>query len=363
MKKLGVWLLVSCIAFACREKKESITPQNSALTVAVYATVKIVPEDYYLVYPSTGGILEEWFVDVGDSVLNNQLLAQIQNDNSELHFESVEINNQLALEKYKGKANLLQTIKNQIDVAQKQLTLDSTNFIRLKNLQEKNIGSSTEYEAAELKFELSANNLNSLKQQLSQTAIELESAYLQSQKQLKIALSQLGDYGVKSIMNGKVFDIKASKGELVNIQQPIAAIGSLNKFKIDMWIDEIDISKIRLGQDVFITLDAFPNEQILAKISKIYPEKNKGNQSFKVEGEFVEQPKNLLSGLSGEANIVIKTIKNTWVIPQKFLATDSTVLTPAGSVLVELGEKSFSHVEILSGLDSSSVIIDPSQDE
>lgn len=354
-------LLIGLIS--CKDSKTTIKPTTSDLTISVYASVKVVPEDYYIVYPSTAGILEEWFVDVGDTVFKNQLIAQIQNDNSELQVESAQLNNSLALEKYKGKANLLQNIKTQIAATKKQLVNDSVNFSRQENLKKQNIGTTAEFDAAQLKYELSKTNLSNLQQQYSQSKIELENAYMQSQKQLKIALSQLGDYGVKSIMNGKVFDINAVKGELVSAQKPIASIGSVDDFTLEMWIDEMDIAKIRIGQAIVIGLDAFPNEQFEGVVSKIYPEKNNANQSFKIEGKFTSAPKGLLSGLSGEANIIIEVIKNTLVIPQRFLSSDSTVITKQGVLAVKTGAKNFSDVEIISGIDSTTVIIDPTQND
>lgn len=353
-------LTIGVFLAGCGEKLITTQPQLTTLTLSVYASAEVQPKNYYLVYPSTPGILQEWFVEVGDTVQKGQLIAQVKNDNSQLQLESAQLTTELATEQYKGQANMLKTIKTEILATQKQLKSDSSNYARQSNLWAKKIGSQTDFEAAGLRYDLSKNRLINLRQRLSQTQMELKNAYLQSQKSLKVAMTQLGDYGIKSIIAGKVFDIKSKSGELVSLQQPIAAIGSANDFLVELWVDEVDISKVRIGQTIFIALDAYPAQSFEGEIVKMYPEKNDKNQSFKVEAIFKKKPARIFAGLSGEANIVLGKKRNTLIIPQQYLLNDSTVLTKGGEVKITTGEQNMSHIEVLSGIDSSTVIIAPS---
>lgn len=355
------WTITICAIFCinCGDKQQTTHPKIKTLTLSVYASAEVKPKDYYLVYPSTPGIIEEWFVEVGDTIKKGQLIAQIKNDNSLLQVESAELSNQLATEKYKGTANMLKSIQTEIEATERQLVLDSANYARQASLWSKKIGSQTDFEASQLRYDLTKNRLVNLQQRLNQSKIELRNAYLQSQKNLKVATTQLGDFGVKSIIDGRVFDIKNKKGELVGNQQPIAAIGKNEEYIIEMWVDEQDIAKIRLNQDFYVTLDAYPQQAFKGIVSKMYPEKNNKNQSFKIEGIFKEQPDKLFSGLSGEANIVLNSKPNTLVIPQSYLINDSTVLTPNGTVSIQVGDQSMSEIEVVEGLDTNTVIILP----
>ncbi len=359
MRYFGVLFAVCLGLVSCQEVPETTSPARTTLTVSIYASAKIIPEDYYLVYPTTAGVIENWFVEVGDTVLQGQLIAQIKNDNSELQVESAELNSELAAELYKGKSNMLKSIQTEILATKRQLIKDSLNHARQANLIAKKVGSLSDFETIELQYDLTKNRLINLEQRLAQSKMELKNSYLQAQKNLKVALTQLGDFGVRSIMDGKIFDVRSKKGELVSLQQPIAAIGKGNSFIIEMWVDEQDISNVRLGQKLFVSLDAYPANAFEGFVTKMYPQKNEQNQSFKIEGKFLNNDKQLFAGLSGEASIVLSERENILIIPQSYLVNDTTVLTETGAQIINTGERNMSHVEIVSGITEETVIITP----
>jgi multidrug efflux pump subunit AcrA (membrane-fusion protein) len=121
-------------------------------------------------------------------------------------------------------------------------------------------------------------------------------------------------------------------------------------------IDEVDISKIFKGQMVIVSLDAYPKRTFDAKVIKIYPEKDERSLTFAVEADFVTKPDRLLKGLSGEANIIINVKKNVLTLPSQYITSDSKVNTKSGLIPVEIGLKSLEFAEILSGIDSSTII-------
>lgn len=354
-------LLIFGLMLSCSEKKQVTKPILSDLTLSVYASAEVYPKDYYLVYPNVSGVIDSWFVEVGDSVKKGQLLAQIRNDNSQVNVESAELNSELARSKYEGKASLLKSIETEIIATKQQVSLDSSQYVRHLRLRSKGVGTQVEFEAVQLRYELSKSKLSSLVQRLNQTRIELKNAYLLSQKNLKVAVTQLGDFGVQSFMDGRVFDVKNKKGELVSVQQPIASVGSSTEYVIELWVDEVDISSIRIGQKVFLRLDAYKDTVFQGIIVRMYPDKNLKNQSFKLEAKFDEKPTRLFSGLSGEANIVLSIIPNALVIPQSYLLNDSSVLTENGPVTIETGRKNMHYVSIKSGIDTNTVILLPEE--
>lgn len=352
-------ILAALLFFGCSEKRQTTRPVVSDLTISVYASAEIVPKNSYKVFASVPGIMEEWFVEVGDTVYKGQLIAQIQNDHSSIQVESANLNYKFAFEKYKGNASLIQNIQNDIALNSQKVSQDSINYRRQSNLWSKKIGSQLDYENAKMKFDLARNQRTALFQKLYQTEQELKTAYLHSQKNLESAMNQLGDYGVRSLISGKVFAINKKRGELVSLQQEIAVIGDKSEYLISMWVDEQDISLIREGQVVFLSLEAFPEESFEGTVTHIAPQKNASNQSFKIEAVFMKQPTVLFSGLSGEANIVLREKQKVLLLPQSFMSTDSTVITNGGEVKVKTGERNLSLIEIISGIDSSTTVIFP----
>lgn len=355
-----IFILLSLLVItACTEKQEEIRPQISDLTESIYASVSIQPEDDYLVYTSTSGILEKVFIDEGDEIKKGQILAKVTTTNPVINRDNARLSVELAREKYYGTSNTLSSINNEIEQLEEQVRLDSLNYFRQKNLWNQSIGSRSELENKQLKFELTKKKIAGLKKKFKQTEVELENNYKKSQNALKKAQSDFNDYLIKAKMDGMVYSLLKNEGELISPQEPLAKIGKSDRFLIDMRIDEVDISKVIIGQQILITLDAYQGEVFEGKITKIFPQKDERTQTFKVEGQFDQAPKVLYAGLSGEANIIYAQKENVISIPMEYLIDNQKVKTVDGETIVKPGIKTMDRVEILSGIDTSTHILKP----
>ena len=170
------------------------------------------------------------------------------------------------------------------------------------------------------------------------------------------------DFLVTSDVKGKVYSVLKKKGEMVNVQTPIAIIGSSNSFKIILQVDEYDIIKIKKGLKVIIALDSYKGESFEAVIHKIDPIMNERSKTFTIEAVFTKQPKVLYPNLSLEANIVIRKKEKTITIPRKYLLEDGYVLLKNNQKrYVKTGLKDYQKVEILSGLTQKDKIFIPAE--
>ncbi len=124
-------------------------------------------------------------------------------------------------------------------------------------------------------------------------------------------------------------------------------------------IDEVDVVRIKRGQKIYVSLEAYPNSTFEAHVTKVNPKMDTRTQTFEVEGEFDVAPESLYMGLTGEGNIVIDERENVLTIPREFLIGNNKVETEEGQVKVKVGAKSLSHVEILEGLKEGQVIFKP----
>lgn len=345
--------------YSCGEKPIQTKPSIGLMTESVYASITIQPEDSYQLFSATSGILDKVYIKEGDFVKSNQILAQISATNPKINIESALLKVNLTHENYQGQATTLSSIAEEIKAVEKTIKIDSLNYFRQKKLWEQNIGSKFELENKKLKYELDLNNLKALKNKYQQTNLELENNYKQSQTALKKAQSNLKDYFIKAKMDGRIYSLFKNEGESINQQQPFAQVGKSDSFIIEMQIDEVDISRIELDQRVIITLDAYEGQAFEALITKIFPLKDTRTQTFKVEGKFHQTPPKLYAGLSGEANIILTKKMNTITIPLAYLMNGKKVKTAEGEVEVELGMKNLELVEVISGIDTSTVIYKP----
>ena len=344
---------------SCGGNNEKINPSVRTITESVYSSVTIQPDSLYQAYAVVSGILEQNYVEEGDSVSIGTPIAQIINNAPQLNVENAKLNLELAVDNYSGNNALIRTLEDEIRAARLQAQNDSVNYFRQKNLWDQNIGSQVEYDTRKLAYELSSNNLSLLLSNYNRTKNELRTKVIQAENNYKTALITTGDFTVESKINGTVYALYKNRGELISTLEPLAAIGSTNKFIIEMLIDEVDIVKVSLGQTALVTLDAYGKQVFEAEVSKIYPRKDERTQTFKVEALFRDVPSVLYPGLAGEGNIVVGVKENALTIPRNYLTNDRKVRTDEGLVEVEIGLQNLEMVEILSGLDKNSVVLNP----
>lgn len=342
--------------YACGEKAEGTKAIIKDITESVYSSVSIAPDSSYEVYPVISGIIEQVFVEEGDSVIIGSPLFQIKNTTPELNVASAKNNLELAKVNAGANSPTLNSIRDEIRTTQLKLSQDSINYERQASLWAKQIGTRAEYEQRKLVYESSKNQLESLKRRLQLSKIELQTQLRNAQNSYLQATSNTSDFLIESEINGLVYEVNKKKGELVVPQQKLAYIGKAKAFKLEMMIDETDITKLRPGQKIIVVLDAYKGETFEAELSKIFPNKDERTQTFKVEGFFTSTPPILYPGLSGEVNIIVNKKTNVLTLPNSFINENNEVKTKDGALKIETGLKSMEFTEVISGIDTSTVL-------
>jgi len=360
MKLNSIILLVVLLSgSSCRKERDTIKPTLQPITESVYSSVTIQPDSFYAVYASVSGLVDHCLVTEGDLIKREEGLMQIISTTADLAAENQRLEWQQVKANYDGQATVLREISSEVSAAQLAFQHDSINFARQKRLFTQKIGSASEYERRKLAYETSLLRLNSLQNNYERTRDELETRLTQARNQYENSLIKHQDHTVKSMIDGKVYALLKKPGELVSPQEPIAYVGSADRFVIEMQVDEIDITHIRYGQNVLIVLDAYEGQWFEAKISKIFPRMEPRLQTFQVEALFTSQPPVLYAGLTGEANIIIKTKEEAITIPLEYLQEDHQVQTTEGWEPVTTGLQNLEFVEITTGLDTNCTLIKP----
>jgi len=357
--KLYYSIILTLIILSCSEKQDKILPTETTLTESVYSSVTIQPDSLYQVYAIVAGIVDNNLVEEGTLVSKDQTLIQIINNTPKLNSQNARFALDLAEENYNGSAAILGSIEEEIAAAKLKYKNDSINYFRQKNLWEKSIGSRAEFDAKKLSYDLASNNLKLLRSNYNRTKNELLTAVKQAQNNYQTSLIATKDFTVKSKINGKVYALYKEPGEIVTTMEPLASIGSATNFIIEMLVDEVDIVQINEAQDVLVNLDAYQDEVFKGKVSKIYPQKDERNQTFKVEAVFENPPKILYPGLSGEANIVVATKNKVLTIPKAYIIDGDKVKTDDGLVTITTGLQNMENIEVLSGITKNTYIYKP----
>lgn len=363
IKRSFILLIGLTIIFqSCGEERKGITPVKQSITHSIYASVTVEPDNLYTAYSQQTGIISEVFISEGDTVFAGQKIGSIINNGMEVNQEMAKLQYQLAEHKLYGSGNTLKSIESEIDILKSQVNFDSSNYFKNKKLLESDVVSQTTVDNLKLKYDLSRKQLSSAQQKYVQVKDELESSLKLSQANLKVANINLNDSYIYSFIDGRVYNVQKETGEFISPQMPFAQIGSSDQFVLKMLVDEEDITQVMIGQQVVVSLESFPDETFQCEVTKIYPQKDPVNQTFTVEGIFLEKPSTLLYGMSGESNIVIEEIAEALVIPREYLNDNNEVNTGNELEKVTVGLKDMEHVQIIDGLDENTKIYPHNED-
>jgi len=361
MKHFFGYCLIGLIGLqACQSEKEQHQPQKRTVIEAVYASAILSPlEEYDLVALAEGQLVTR-YINEGDTVQSGQKLFEIRNVVQEARLQAVSDAVTLARANAAKQSPYLKEQAALVENARARYQNDSIQWYRYANLAKAEIGTKADFDRIQLAFQTSKNDwLNALsrynraKDQTQQDKLQAEVAYA-------AAVEEMRNYRVNADRKGMVFEIFKEEGELVRRGELLAVLGASGSTLLKLKVDEADIQKIKVGQDVIVRLDILPDSLFEARVTRIYPRLNRKEQAFAVDAVFNTEPGLQLSGLNAEANIIIKRREAVLAIPKILLQNDSVLVLVDGEIVgrkVKTGVSDNEWIEIVSGINENDVLI------
>ncbi len=227
----------------------------------------------------TSGNLIKTYVREGQFVHKNDTLFSIDNSELLILYNQAVANYNAALAKY-------QTISKGVreeDIAQlreilRQAQINYENalkdFQRIKNLFEENSVSQKVYDDAKLKLEITDAQLKSAKENLLKaergplkSEIDAVKASVDAAKaQVDLLKKRIDDSVILSPSDGYISIINFDEGEVIPTGAVITKIINPDEIHAKIYLNSIEIGKLRLGQKVEIKPDALPDKTFEGKI-------------------------------------------------------------------------------------------------
>ena len=190
-----------------------------------------------------------------------------------------------------------------------------------------------------------------------------------AQISLENQYENLEDYTVKSPINGTVIEKLVKAGDTIDAGAKLCTIYDLSYLKMTMNVDELDINKISVGQDVTITADAVEGKTFAGKVTKINMA-GTTTTTYPVEVQIDNPDEDLLPGMNVSTEIVVSQADDVIAIPVGAVTRGNMVLVKTGAnssedpsipegyeyVEVETGISNDSYVEIKSGINEGDEI-------
>lgn len=147
-------------------------------------------------------------------------------------------------------------------------------------------------------------------------------------------------------------------------REPVLTIADISKVKIETYLSEKDIAKIRKGQKVRISVDAFPEKNFQGEVSEIASQINPLTRKLKIDIEVINEEHLLKPGMFARVEIITREYENILTVPLKAVLERekqkiifSVKENKAKMVPVETGVNDEENIEIKKGLSLGEKVI------
>lgn len=386
---------------------QTATAQRGTIISTVSESGNVSADSQVDVTSPSSGIIEAVYVKNGDTVSEGQNLFKVKAVASAQEKASAYASYESALVSYNNAVQAKQSEQATLE-KDRQAVLDAQNAVNYKNSNSTNPSTKTSYTDLEkesidsaLTNAQEAFTADQTKYNQEDTAIAAANANLQSET---LSYQATQDSVVTAPMDGTVANLSVSEGNSVTASSngssnnnsssnsnnsssnnssssnssssssgsstsdgsTVLVLGNFSQLSVVAQVNEVDIPKVKVGQNATVTLDAFPNETFVAKVESVdsVGTTSSGVVTYNVYLNLVAPPTDIKPGMT--ASIAIQTARHDNVISVPTAAVQTANGTSYVRVLkngkvstveVTTGISDDSNTEIDSGINEGDVVV------
>lgn len=258
-------------------------------------TGSLLPKAQFVVTSNVAGRLNELLVDVGDRVTRGQVIARVDAEVYQQQVDRAQSDLDVA------NANLADA-KSSLVLAQKQ-------FERAQELTKTNIISQSNLETAEAAYDAALSKVKVAQATLASRESALKTAELNlSYTEIKATWAA----GEQPRIIGERF---VEEGAELRANDQIVSVLDLSSITCVVQVIERDYFRVRAGQRVTITTDAFPGKEFPGQVTRIAPMLQETSRQARIEIN-VPNPEELLKpGMFARVRLQFGQIEQATVVP------------------------------------------------
>ncbi len=300
-----------------------VKPVQLEMLRKLVLTADILPIQQADLMAKVAGYLDAIYVDRGDRVRRGQLLAVIRQPELEHQLQQAQANHDLA----------------------------KVTFERLQELHAKQLIAKQELDDSRTKFEVAKRTL------------ELQRTYLGYAR----IVAPFDGYVTKRYVDPGAFIPQATgAGSAVTT---LLTVMDLSQVKVLVNVPERDVTSVHVGDQLSLTLDAYPDQTVPGRVTKFAPALDSGSRTLQVEIDIANADMALKPGMFARVTLVLDRHPQALAVPSESLLVNelgSFVFavgpTQEGAptvrrVTVRTGIEDGGQVEILGGLGANDQIV------
>jgi HlyD family secretion protein len=305
MKKKIVWVIVILVVVVgvtlgltvfkkgkngqVKYKTETIGRGDIEALVVTSGTLN--PIEIVDVGAQVSGKIEKLYADFNTPVTKGQIVAELDQEPLKMKIEQNEAN-------YKSRMASLDRAKVTLSQAEK-------GYERSKSLFAKDLISIEEMDAAEASYLGAKSDL-----------ISAEATLSQAKSTLDLSKVDLSYAVIRAPVDGIVIVRKVNVGQTLQSSMTAPLLfqvaTDLTKMKVECSVDESDIGKVKEGQKVRFTVEAYPNENFTGVVQQVRfsPETVQNVVTYTTIVNVENPQKKLLPGMTATVSIIVGEAKN-----------------------------------------------------
>ncbi|MCP4218477.1 MAG: efflux RND transporter periplasmic adaptor subunit [bacterium] len=271
---IGLLVLLPFLFTGCgpeekEQAKEIVIPVKTArvtgndISIPVHTSGRLYPKSMVKLSFKVGGIIEQLYVEEGDTVKKGSLLATLNPaEIKALHSQAKD-----------GRQKAERDLK------------------RVRNLYKDRAATLEQMQNAETAFQVAESNLT-------------------------IASFNLTHSRIKAPAGGKILKRLSEKGEITAAGTPIFIFGSTdNAWVVKAGVSERDIVRIARNDSAVVRFDAYPGKEFKAVVSEVADSIDPAAGTFEVELSVENEGKKFAAGFVGRVGIEPSAVERFFIIP------------------------------------------------
>ena len=183
----------------------------------------------------------------------------------------------------------------------------------------------------------------------------------QIQALISVQMEKLAYYTITAPMDGVVLRRDGEVGEIAEPGQVLFRVGVPRPLEIVAEVNEVDIPRVAVGQNVLLRTDAFLERRLEGTVRELTPMGDAVAKTYRIRIALPDDTP-LIAGMSVEANVVTREKNGALLVPADAVQ-DGSVFIIEGSRArrrqVALGIRGASAVEIVAGLEDGVQVASP----
>jgi HlyD family secretion protein len=338
MKNKGMYLLVSAMVIVslgiagCGPKKAKaaggrpgMAGKNQTVTVTTAAVTRMTIQNSIIlngkvkpvreaeISAKVSGKVSQIYFELGQTVKQGDVLFKLDDRDARLNLEQAEAG-----------LNMTRTsLDSSLKTAETNYLDAKRDYERLKRLYDKEIGSKQDLDSAESRYQLAEDTYNSAKLAAQNGTTNARAQLEKARLAYEIAKTQLDYMVVRAPISGIIATKDLKIGQYVGASVTVATLADLSALTVETNVPEAQINRIKLGDQVEVSVKSISEQPFTGKIYAIAPAVDSTTLNYPVKIQVVNPQNQLKSGMFATVKLTLDQAERVLAVPLAALGEEA----------------------------------------